>query len=96
MGMTIETGAYALLTIMAVGVALVILQGVSYQNFANTKAQFVSANVPAGIQANFTTNAGNTANTAGTNSNYVFYILFAALAIGVVIGVLVGVVRKNS
>ena len=40
-----------------------------------------------GVVSNFTTNAGNVANTSGTSGNYTYYILFAALVLGVVIGV---------
>ena len=94
--MDVETGAFKLLTIVAVGVALVILTGVSYTNYANTKAQLVTANVPAAIQANFTANGGAITNTAGSNANYVYYILFMALVIAVVIGALVSAARKKE
>ena len=94
--MDVETGAYKLLIIVAIGIALVILTGVGYTNYANTKAQMVTANVPAAIQANFTTNGGAITNTAGSNANYVYYILFMALVIAVVIGALVGAAARKK
>lgn len=94
--MDVETGAYKLLIIVAIGIALVILTGVGYTNYANTKAQMVSANVAAAIQTNFTTNGGAIVNTAGSNANYVYYILFMALVIAVVIGALVAAAAKKS
>lgn len=87
--MDVETGAYKLLTIIIVGVAIVIALGISYTNLANNKAQMVTANVPTGIQTNYSTNAGNVANTAGVNGNYAYYILFMALILSVVIGALI-------
>jgi hypothetical protein len=94
--MDVETGAYKLLVVAAIGVALVILTGVGYTNYANTKANMVTANVPSAIQANFTTNGGAIANTQGSNSNYVYYILFMALVIAVVIGALIGATRHKG
>ena len=96
MAMSVEKGATALLLIVAIGVALTILTGVNYTNYANTKAQMVTANVPAAIQANFTTNGGAITNTGGSNANYVYYILFMALVIAVVIGALVGSVKSKG
>jgi len=92
--MDVETAGYKLLSLIVIGVAIVIVLGVSYTNLAQNKAQLVSANVPLGIQSNYSTNAGNVANTAGTNGNYVYYILFMALVIGVIIGVLA--VRRSN
>ena len=92
---SIEKGGYLLMFTVVIGVVLVILIGVTYTNYSNNKAQLVTANVAAAIQANYTTNAGNIANTGGSNANYVYYILFAALIIGVVIGVLVGVTKQR-
>jgi hypothetical protein len=98
--MNVEQGAYTLLIVVAIGIALVILTGVGYTNYINTKGNLVtqygtSASNNA-IIANFTTNGGNITNTAGSNANYVYYILFMALVIAVVIGALVGAVRHNS
>ena len=48
-----------------------------------------------GIVSNFTTNGGAITNTAGSNANYVYYILFMALVIAVVIGALVAAASKK-
>ena len=93
--MNVEQGAYTLLIVVAIGIALVILTGVGYTNYINTKGNLVtqygtSASNNA-IIANFTTNGGNI-----SNANYVYYILFMALVIAVVIGALVGAVRHNN
>ena len=97
--MDVEQGAYKLLIIAAVGIALVILTGVGYTNYANTKAQMGTltvSNSNNAIIANFTTNGGAITNTAGSNSNYVYYILFMALVIAVVIGALVSAVKQKK
>ena len=94
--MDVETGAYKLLIVTAIGIALVILVGVGYTNYANTKAQLTTANVPAGVSANFTANGGAITNTAGSNANYVYYILFMALVIAVVIGALVAAAANRN
>ncbi len=85
--MDVEDAGRKLLGLVIVGVAIVIALGIAYTNYAQNKAQMVTSNVPAGVQSNFTTNAGNVANTSGTSGNYTYYILFAALVLGVVIGV---------
>ena len=94
--MDVEVGAYKLLVLAVIGVALVIVLGISYTNYGQTKTNMVNANVGAGIQANFTTNAGAVANTAGVNGNYAYYILFMALILGVIIGALIGAARKGA
>ena len=97
---SIEKGAQVLMVVAVVGVALVIILGISYINYANNSSQLrtqlgytTQANA---IVANYTTNAGAVANTAGSNVNYVYYILFAALVIGLIIAVLVGVVKTRQ
>lgn len=92
---SIEKGGYLLMFIVVIGVVLVILMGVNYTNYNNNKNQLIAANVPTPVLTNYTNSAGAISQTAGTNANYVYYILFAALIIGVVIGVLVGVTKKQ-
>lgn len=52
--------------------------------------------INAGAYKNYSSTGSTIANTGGTNANYVYYILFAALIIGVVIGVLVGVAKSKA
>jgi len=107
-----------LLTIAAVGIALVILTGVGYTNLINTKTQLYSqltctgatgspcsvvvgnANVVNaigyGTYVNASTYGGAITNTTGSNSNYVYYILFMALVIAVVVGALVTAVKRKQ
>ena len=110
---SIEKGANILMLVAVVGVALVIIIGISYINYGNNQQQvFKQANLTngcaptntltatycgnVGVGKNYTTNAGAVANTGGTNVNYVYYILFAALVIGLIIAVLVGVVKTRQ
>ena len=88
-----------MLTIAAIGIALVILTGVGYTNLLNTKTQMntlATSSANNAVIANFSTYSGAIANTAGSNSNYVYYILFMALVIAVVVGALVTAVKKKS
>jgi len=90
--MDVEEGARKLLVLVVIGVALVIAIGVSYTNQINNKTQlnqYATSASNNAIIANYSTNAANIANTGGTNANYAYYILFAALIIAVVIGALV-------
>ena len=84
----VESAGRALLGLIIIGVAIVIALGISYTNQNQNQKQMVAAGVSNGILANYTTNAGNVANTSGTNGNYVYYILFMALVLSVIIGVL--------
>ena len=119
--MDVEQGAYKLLIIAAVGIALVILAGVGYTNYStsytnvqslvtctgvaatngnvlcstNTANGMYANAINVGVVANFSKNGGAITNTAGSNSNYVYYILFMALVIAVVIGALVAAVKTK-
>ena len=86
--MDVEVGAQKLLALIVIGVAIVIAVGIMYTNYNNSQTQLKNAGVSNGILANYTTNAGNIANTGGSNANYAYYILFAALIIAVVVGAL--------
>lgn len=94
--MDVETGAYKLLIIAVIGVALVIVAGINYTNYNNNRVQLVNSNVPNGILSNYTTNAGSISNTSASNSNYAYYILFMALILGVLIGALVSAAKKKQ
>lgn len=96
--MDVEEGARKLLVLVVIGVALVIAIGVSYTNQINNKTQlnlYATSNSNNAIIANYSTNSANIANTGGTNANYAYYILFAALIIAVVIGALVSAASRK-
>ena len=98
--MDVESGARMLLVLVVIGVALVIAIGVVYSNEITNRnqlySQFATSNSNNAILANYSTNAANISNTAGSNSNYAYYILFAALIIAVVIGALVSAANRQQ
>ncbi len=77
----IEKSVDALIAVGIGAFVLVIVLSLMYQGYAQTKQQFVNANVPAGIQANFTTNAGGVANTFGSNVGLAVFVVVMAVVI---------------
>ena len=71
-------------SLIAVGIGvfvLVVVLSLMYQGYAQTKQQFTTANVPAGISANFTTNAGGVTNTFGSNVGLAVFVIVMAVVI---------------
>ena len=84
-GAGIEKGVDILIGV-GIGVfVLVIILALMYQGYGQTKSQMTAANVPAGVLANFTANAGGITNTFGSNIGLAVFVLVMAVIILVII-----------